>query len=109
MLRPLLLTALVQLGHGKTINEGVRRFNIFIRDRNTSLLPPDTRKVTHFAITSRSVQWLLLPCVTPVVPQAAYLAVMQNVSSSNRSGYDALRKVYRESAEGEERLRVLGV
>ncbi|CAM0951104.1 unnamed protein product [Alopecurus aequalis] len=84
MLRPLLLTALVQLGHGKTINEGVRRFNIFIHDRNTSLLPPDTRK-------------------------ASYLAVMQNVSSPNRSGYDALRKVYRESAEGEEKLRVLGI
>ncbi|KAF7072284.1 hypothetical protein CFC21_077433 [Triticum aestivum] len=84
MLRPLLLTALVQLGHGKTINEGVRRFNIFTRDRGTSLLPPDTRK-------------------------AAYLAVMQNVSSSNRSGYDALRKIYKESAEGEERLQVLGI
>ncbi|XP_048529969.1 aminopeptidase M1-C-like isoform X1 [Triticum urartu] len=84
MLRPLLLTALVQLGHGKTINEGVRRFNIFTRDRSTSLLPPDTRK-------------------------AAYLSVMQNVSSSNRSGYDALRKIYKESAEGEERLQVLGI
>ncbi|XP_047084021.1 aminopeptidase M1-C-like [Lolium rigidum] len=59
MLRPLLLIALVQLGH-------------------------DTRK-------------------------AAYLAVMQNVSSSNRSGYDALRKVYSESAEGEERFTVLGI
>uniref|UniRef100_A0ACD5XRD6 Uncharacterized protein n=1 Tax=Avena sativa TaxID=4498 RepID=A0ACD5XRD6_AVESA len=84
MLRPMLLIALVQLGHGKTINEGVRRFNIFIHDHNTALLPPDTRK-------------------------AAYLAVMQNVTSSNRSGYDALRKVYKESAEGEERLRVLGI
>ncbi|KAM3274978.1 hypothetical protein ACQJBY_043768 [Aegilops geniculata] len=84
MLRPLMLTALVQLGHGKTINEGVRRFNIFTRDRGTSLLPPDTRK-------------------------AAYLSVMQNVSSSNRSGYDALRKIYKESAEGEERLQVLGI
>jgi hypothetical protein len=48
----MLLLALVQLGHGKTINEGDRRFNIFIRDRNTSLLPPDTRKVLPFAITS---------------------------------------------------------
>ncbi|KAI4966917.1 hypothetical protein ZWY2020_035605 [Hordeum vulgare] len=84
MLRPVLLTALVHLGHGKTINEGVRRFNIFTHDRNTPLLPPDTRK-------------------------AAYLAVMQNVSSSNRSGYDALRKIYKESAEGEERLQVLGI
>jgi puromycin-sensitive aminopeptidase len=52
---------------------------------------------------------LLLPFLTSVVLQVAYLAVMQNVSSSNRSGYNALRKVYRESAEGEERLHVLGV
>uniref|UniRef100_A0A0E0M0C7 Aminopeptidase n=1 Tax=Oryza punctata TaxID=4537 RepID=A0A0E0M0C7_ORYPU len=83
MLRPMLLVALVQLGHDKTINEGVRRFQIFFDDRNTSLLPPDTRK-------------------------AAYLSVMHNVSSTNRSGYDALLKVYRESAEGEEKLHVLG-
>jgi puromycin-sensitive aminopeptidase len=52
---------------------------------------------------------LLLPFLTSVVLQVAYLAVMQNVSSSDRSGYDALRKLYKESAEGEERLRVLGV
>lgn len=52
MLRPLLLIALVQLGHDKTINEGVRRFNIFTHNRNTPLLPPDTRKVLAFAITS---------------------------------------------------------
>uniref|UniRef100_J3MWV4 Aminopeptidase n=2 Tax=Oryza brachyantha TaxID=4533 RepID=J3MWV4_ORYBR len=84
MLRPLLLVALVQLGHDKTINEGVRRFQIFFADRNTSLLPPDTRK-------------------------AAYLSVMHNVSSTNRSGYDALLKIYRESTEVEEKLTVLGV
>ncbi|KAL6655884.1 hypothetical protein ACP70R_006710 [Stipagrostis hirtigluma subsp. patula] len=83
MLRPDLLDALVKLGHEKTINEGVRRFRIFVHDRNTSLLPPDTRK-------------------------AAYLAVMQNVSSSNRSGYDDLLKVYRRSAEAEEKEHVLG-
>ena len=109
MLRPLLLLALVQLGHGKTINEGVRRFNIFIHDRNTSLLPPDTRKVLPFAITSRGAPMINTFISNFVFLQAAYLAVMQNVSSSNRSGYDALRKVYKETAEGEERLSVLGV
>ncbi|KAL6599309.1 hypothetical protein ACP70R_045803 [Stipagrostis hirtigluma subsp. patula] len=83
MLRPVLLDALVKLGHDKTINEGVRRFHIFINDRKTSLLPPDTRK-------------------------AAYLAVMQNVTSVNRSGYNDLLKVYRESTEAEEKSRVLG-
>ncbi|GJM98985.1 hypothetical protein PR202_ga16040 [Eleusine coracana subsp. coracana] len=39
---------------------------------------------------------------------AAYLSVMQNVTSSNRSGYNDLLKVYRESAEAEEKTRVLG-
>jgi len=69
MLRPVLLDALVKLGHDKTIHEGARRFRIFVHGHNTSLLPSDTRKV-------------------------AYLAVMQNVTSSNRSGYDDLLKVY---------------
>lgn len=109
MLRPLLLVALVELGHGKTINEGVRRFNIFKRDHNTSLLPPDTRKVLLLPLLHKAFICLLLPFVTYTVLQAAYLSVMQNVSSSNRSGYDALLKVYRESAEGEEKLGVLGV
>ncbi|CAN6204269.1 unnamed protein product [Urochloa humidicola] len=75
--------ALVKLGHDKTIDEGARRFRIFIHDRNTSLLPPDTRK-------------------------AANRAVMWNVTSSNRSGYDDLLKVYRQSVEAEEKARVLG-
>jgi len=50
MLRSLLLIALVRLGHNETINEGVRRFHIFFEDRKTSLLPPDTRKVTGFTV-----------------------------------------------------------
>jgi len=83
MLRSLLLTAMVRLGHNETINEGVRRFQIFFEDRKTSLLPPDTRK-------------------------AAYLAVMRTVSTSNRSGYDALLKIYREASEPQEKSRVLG-
>ncbi|GJN03417.1 hypothetical protein PR202_ga20860 [Eleusine coracana subsp. coracana] len=83
MLRSLLLTALVKLGHDETINEGVRRFHIFLGDRKTSLLPPDTRK-------------------------AAYLAVMRTVSTSSGAGYDALLKIYRETAEAQEKSRVLG-
>lgn len=83
MLRSLLLTALVRLGHNETINEGVRRFHIFFEDGKTSLLPPDTRK-------------------------AAYLAVMRTVSTSSRSGFDALLKIYREASEPQEKSRVLG-
>ncbi|KAJ1289420.1 hypothetical protein BS78_02G163000 [Paspalum vaginatum] len=82
LLRPVLLVALVKLGHDKTINEGVRRFGTFVHDRNTSLLPPDTRK-------------------------AAYLAAMQNVTTSYRSAYNDLLKVYTETDEAEERARVL--
>ncbi|KAG0543432.1 hypothetical protein BDA96_02G190700 [Sorghum bicolor] len=82
LLRPVLLVALVKLGHDKTINEGVRRFSIFAHDRNTSLLPPDTRK-------------------------AAYFAAMQIVTTSHRSAYNDLLKVYKESDEAEERGRVL--
>ncbi|CAO2168959.1 unnamed protein product [Urochloa humidicola] len=83
MLRSLLLVALVKLGHNETVNEGVRRFHIFFEDRKASILPPDTRK-------------------------AAYLAVMRTVSTSNRSGYDALLKIYRETAEPQEKSRILG-
>jgi len=35
--------------------------------------------------------------------------VMQNVTSSNRSGYDDLLKVYRQTVEAEEKARVLGM
>ncbi|VAH95869.1 unnamed protein product [Triticum turgidum subsp. durum] len=72
MLRSLLLIALVKLGHEETINEGIRRFHIFLEDRKTPLLPPDNRK-------------------------AAYLAVMRTASTSNRAGYDVLLKIYKET------------
>ncbi|CAH2040955.1 unnamed protein product [Thlaspi arvense] len=58
-------------------------YDAFLEDRNTSLLPPDIRK-------------------------AAYVAVMQNVSISNRSGYESLLRVYRESDESQEKTRILG-
>uniref|UniRef100_A0A0E0IBI7 Aminopeptidase n=1 Tax=Oryza nivara TaxID=4536 RepID=A0A0E0IBI7_ORYNI len=83
MLRSLLLIALVKLGHDETINEGVRRFHIFIKDRKTNILPPDTRK-------------------------SSYLAVMRTVTTSSRAGYDALLKIYRETAEAQEKSRILG-
>ena len=41
-----------------------------------------------------------------IVLQAAYLAAMQNVTTSYRSAYNDLLKVYRESDEAEEKGRV---
>jgi puromycin-sensitive aminopeptidase len=45
MLRGELLTALALFGHDATQREAIRRFHIFLDDRNTSVLPPDLRRV----------------------------------------------------------------
>ncbi|RVW52472.1 Aminopeptidase M1 [Vitis vinifera] len=83
MLRGEVLTALAVFGHDLTINEASRRFHAFLDDRNTPVLPPDIRK-------------------------AAYVAVMQNVTTSNRSGYESLLRVYRETDLSQEKTRILG-
>ncbi|MQL71581.1 hypothetical protein Taro_003916, partial [Colocasia esculenta] len=82
MLRGELLAALAVFGHDLTIEEALKRFSAFLIDRNTSLFPPDTRK-------------------------AAYVAVMQTVSMSNRSGYESLLRVYRETDLSQEKGRIL--
>jgi len=41
------LTALVKLGQDETCEEAIRRFHIFFEDKNSLLLPPDTRKVSN--------------------------------------------------------------
>ena len=48
MLRGEVLSALAVFGHDQTLNEASRRFNVFLNDRNTSLLPPDLRKVVEY-------------------------------------------------------------
>lgn len=82
MLRGEILTALAVFGHDLTINEASRRFHLFLDDRNTPFLPPDIRK-------------------------AAFMAVMQNVSTSNRLGYESLLRVYRETDLSQEKTRIL--
>uniref|UniRef100_A0A7I4BPT3 Aminopeptidase n=1 Tax=Physcomitrium patens TaxID=3218 RepID=A0A7I4BPT3_PHYPA len=82
MLRGELLSALVFFGHEDTINEAKRRFEAFLKDRESPLLPADTRKV-------------------------AYTAVMQSVKSSDKTGYESLLKIYRETDVSQERTRVL--
>ncbi|KAK6161997.1 hypothetical protein DH2020_001838 [Rehmannia glutinosa] len=83
MLRGELLTALASFGHEMTLNEANRRFHIFLDDRNTPVLPPDLRR-------------------------AVYVAVVQNVSTSNRSGYESLLRIYRETDLSQEKTRILG-
>ncbi|KAF4365814.1 hypothetical protein G4B88_012879 [Cannabis sativa] len=81
MLRGEILTALAVFGHEQTLTEAIRRFNEYLIDRNTPLLPPDLR-------------------------MAAYVAVMQRTSAKNRWGYDSLLKIYRESDLSQEKTRV---
>ncbi|KAF9616987.1 hypothetical protein IFM89_033057 [Coptis chinensis] len=83
MLRGEILTALAVFGHDITQKEAIERFRAFLNDRNTPLLPPDTRR-------------------------AAYVAVMQTVSKSNRWGYESLLKIYRETDLSQEKTRILG-
>ncbi|KAL5698644.1 AP-1 complex subunit mu-1-like [Ranunculus cassubicifolius] len=83
MLRGEVLTALAVFGHEATRNEAIERFRAFLNDRNTPLLPPDTRR-------------------------AAYVAVMQTVNKSNRWGYESLLKIYRETDLSQEKTRILG-
>jgi len=40
--------------------------------------------------------------------QAVYVAVMKRATKSNRSGYESLLKVYRETDLGQEKTRILG-
>ncbi|KAG6674301.1 hypothetical protein I3842_15G035000 [Carya illinoinensis] len=82
MLRGDLLTALAIFGHDLTLSEASRRFQSFLEDRNTPLLPPDIRK-------------------------AVYEAIMQRVSTSERSGYESLLRVYRETDLSQEKTRIL--
>ena len=39
--------------------------------------------------------------------QAAYVAVMQKVNASNKSGYESLLRIYRESDLSQEKTRIL--
>ncbi|KAL3851044.1 hypothetical protein ACJIZ3_012926 [Penstemon smallii] len=83
MLRGELLTALSAFGHDITLDEASRRFQIFLDDRNTHVLPPDLRK-------------------------AVYVAVVLKVSKSDRTSYDSLLRIYRETDLSEEKTRILG-
>ncbi|CAA0838041.1 Aminopeptidase M1 [Striga hermonthica] len=83
MLRGELLSALASFGHQQTLDEANRRFRVFLDDRNTPVLPPDLRR-------------------------AVYVAVMQNVSTTDRFGYESLLRIYRETDLSQEKTRILG-
>jgi puromycin-sensitive aminopeptidase len=110
MLRGEILTALAVFGHDLTLNEANRRFLVFLDDRNTPLLPPDLRQVCKRSI-ARLLALLHFTIPTEVYYelwlQAAYVAVMQRVTTTNRVGYESLLRVYRETDLSQEKTRVL--
>ncbi|XP_058786060.1 aminopeptidase M1-like [Vicia villosa] len=83
LLRGEILTSLAEFGHDLTLDEASKRFQAFLKDRNTPLLPPDIRKTV-------------------------YVAVMRRTTKSNRSGYESLLEVYRETDLSQEKTRILG-
>ncbi|CAI9757692.1 unnamed protein product [Fraxinus pennsylvanica] len=82
LMREEVLMALASFGHPQTHEEATKRFHAFLDDKNTSLLPVNTRK-------------------------AAYTAIIRNTSAENREGLDWLLKLYREVGSVQEEARVL--
>ncbi|XP_073141119.1 aminopeptidase M1-like [Henckelia pumila] len=82
LIREEVLMALAQFGHRQTHEEAMKRFHAFLHDRNTSLLPVDTRK-------------------------AAYVSVMRNASIGDRSGWESLLRLYRDVDSVLEKTRIL--
>jgi len=61
MLRGEILTALAVFGHDLTLEEASKRFQAFLENRNTPLLPPDIRKVGWIYILMHDISlWTLL-------------------------------------------------
>ncbi|KAK7349272.1 hypothetical protein VNO77_06514 [Canavalia gladiata] len=82
LLREEVLQALAIFDHDKTQQEALRRFQIFLGDRNSSLLPANTRR-------------------------AAYIAVMRNTTMENRTGLESLLGFYRSTNVLQEREKIL--
>ncbi|XAR49909.1 Membrane alanyl aminopeptidase, partial [Bertholletia excelsa] len=82
MLREDVLMALVNFGHDKTIDEALKRFQAYLADQKTTLLPVDTRKV-------------------------AFAAVTRNTNSTNRNGFESLINIYREAQAVQDKIRVM--
>ncbi|KAG8380091.1 hypothetical protein BUALT_Bualt07G0157600 [Buddleja alternifolia] len=82
LMREEVLMALASFGHPRTNEEAIKRFQAYVEDINTSLLPVETRK-------------------------AAYVSVMGNTSNANRNGFHRLLKLYREVDAVQEKARIL--
>nr|KAJ0208994.1 hypothetical protein LSAT_V11C400194410 [Lactuca sativa] len=82
MLREEVFMALATFGHKETHEELKKRFQTYMNDKNTSVFPVDIRK-------------------------AAYISIMRTSSALERSDFDSLLKLYRETDAVQEKTRIL--
>lgn len=80
--REQVLTALANFDHPQTKEEAINRFQAYLEDTNTPLLSVNSRK-------------------------AAYVAVMRNTSSADKTGLQRLQKLYKEVDAVQEKTRIL--
>ncbi|KAI3780310.1 hypothetical protein L2E82_10287 [Cichorium intybus] len=76
-----LFATLAVFGHEDTLLEENKHFQAFLEDINTHLLPPDIRR-------------------------AVYVAVMKKATATDRSDFDSLLKVYRETDLSQEKTQI---
>ncbi|KAG6479740.1 hypothetical protein ZIOFF_063212 [Zingiber officinale] len=82
LLRKQIQNTFVLLGHEKTINYAIEHLQPFSSNTSTIALSPDIKKVV-------------------------YLSIMQTVTTTNRSGYEFLLKLYREADDASEKTLIL--
>ncbi|KAG6476954.1 hypothetical protein ZIOFF_066204 [Zingiber officinale] len=82
LLRKQIQNTFVLLGHEKTINYAIEHLQPFTSNTSTIALSPDIKKVV-------------------------YLSIMQTVTTTNRSGYEFLLKLYREADDASEKTLIL--
>ncbi|XP_065866554.1 aminopeptidase M1-like, partial [Euphorbia lathyris] len=82
LLRGEIYGALATFGHHTTHNEALKRFQTLLNDRNSPHLSVGMRK-------------------------AAYISVIRKTSTTNRSGFEYLLKIYREADTVQEKERIL--
>lgn len=109
-----LFATLAVFGHEDTLLEANKHFQAFLEDINTHLLPPDIRRVrTIYLSCTKDINTLHVIIINNIrykshLLQAVYVAVMKKVTATDRSGFDSLLKVYRETDLSQEKTRILG-
>lgn len=111
MLRGEVLTALAILNHEITSKEAIRRFNIFLEDKNTTILPPATRKV--WSIACFRLNWIDFAVLVQLTWFSSYhlqghiYCCYEKWQHWRQAWLESLLKLYRETDVAQEKARIL--